>query len=120
MGFSAFEGSPGSFSFEAPANADFVIIVSEVFTNTFCTYQMTVSGGNCPPTLSIAQTASDSVSLDWPTTAIGYRLESTSTLPANPLPSWTPVTNGTAILNGRYFVTNVLGSSNRFFRLRRP
>ncbi|MDW8308316.1 MAG: LamG-like jellyroll fold domain-containing protein, partial [Verrucomicrobiales bacterium] len=67
-----------------------------------------------PPQLGI-MLAPPNVVLSWPATATGFTLESTTSLSA---PSWSPA--GTpAQIGDRFYVTNVLSGSTRFYRLKK-
>lgn len=67
-----------------------------------------------PPQLAIAVTPPN-VALSWPATATGYTLESTPSLSA---PAWSAA--GTPVQIGdRFYVTNALSGSARFYRLRK-
>ena len=85
-------------------------------TSTNCT--ITVEGLRfytfAAPALSITNAAGVTL-LSWPTTAVGYSLETTPSLSP---PVWTAVTNPPAILGSQYIVTNAWSDQTRFFRLR--
>jgi hypothetical protein len=72
---------------------------------------MTVQG----LTLNI-QRAGPDIILTWPTNASGFNLESTTNLGVGVL--WTPVTPLPTVVNGQNAVTNPLGSTRQFYRLK--
>jgi autotransporter-associated beta strand protein len=109
-----------SYSFSVPANAIFVVVVNEVFADTFCDYDLDVTGGGCSPHLFISRLDATRVLLNWPGTASGYHLESATNLPAIGKPAWTAVTNRPAFFDDRVYVTNAISGSTRFFQLRQP
>jgi hypothetical protein len=55
--------------------------------------------------------------LSWPTAAIGYTLQATTNL--SPPRTWTPVTNTPVVAGDRYWVTNSMTGTSRFYRLMR-
>jgi hypothetical protein len=57
--------------------------------------------------------------LSWPTSAIDFGLESTSTLSP---PSWTPVTTPTPVVIGdqNTVTLDVIASGNAYYRLKKP
>jgi len=67
------------------------------------------------PTLQIAP-AGGQVILSWPTWANGFGLQTSSTV--SPGAVWTPLTNGIMALGGNFVLTNNVGGSNAFYRLR--
>jgi hypothetical protein len=62
------------------------------------------------------QTAASTVVLKWPSTAVGYVLETTPALTSSPL--WEVVTNPPTLSSNRYVLTNSWSDHARFFRLR--
>lgn len=68
------------------------------------------------PELQIARVSNQAV-LNWPLSAVGYRLEETTNLA---IPAWNVDTNPVDIVNQFNFVTNTAGDAARFFRLRQP
>jgi len=64
--------------------------------------QARISGGN--------------VIISWPGSATNYSLETAGDFPAN---NWTPITNGPAITNSQYTVTNSIAQPGQYFRLRK-
>jgi uncharacterized repeat protein (TIGR03803 family) len=70
-------------------------------------------GASIPPVLSISP-AGGNVILTWPLSASGFTLESTTNLaPA----TWSSVTPGPVVINGRNTVTNPISGRWRFYRL---
>src|SRR5439155_556746 len=118
--FAATNTGPQTFSFNAAANASFVVVVLQA-TSASTPYTLAVSGGDCRPALNIAK-AGNQVALDWTTAAPGYLLESTNSLVTPPPNSWQPVPNVPAVLNNRFRLTNNIDvdSASRFYRLRKP
>ena len=55
--------------------------------------------------------------ITWPSSAVGYTLETTSDLPASN--SWTRVTNSPAIVNLRNTITNLISQGSHCYRLRK-
>jgi autotransporter-associated beta strand protein len=107
--------NPTAYSFVAPANSTFVVIVNSI-DGAAGPYQLSVTGGDCRPVLSIGRAASNQVRIDWPGSAAGYLLEGAPVLsPTN----WSAVTNVPVLVGGRFAVTNVIGT-NRFYRLHKP
>lgn len=75
----------------------------------------TVFSINAAPALAITR-ANTSVLLTWPTTAVGFTLESTTNLttPA----TWAAVTPAPTLVNGLNTVTNAIAISPKFYRLK--
>jgi YVTN family beta-propeller protein len=74
-----------------------------------------VLDGDVPlPSLSIAQSAGNAI-LNWPFSAAGFALESTTSL--LPPSSWTNVADPVEIITGQNFVTNALSGDAKYFRL---
>jgi len=67
-----------------------------------------------PPSLNI-QFSNGTAVLTWPSSAVGYAIESTTSLSA---PSWETTTNAPALSAGSYALTNGVADQARFFRLR--
>ncbi|HEX5220648.1 MAG TPA: YncE family protein [Verrucomicrobiae bacterium] len=67
------------------------------------------------PQLQIARVSNQAV-LNWPLSAVGYRLEQTTNLANSP---WSDDTNAVEIVNQFNFVTNNSSDATKFFRLRR-
>jgi hypothetical protein len=70
-----------------------------------------------PPQLQIAGDSGSNLTINWPFSAAGYQLESTTGLPPG---SWTSVTNAIEIFAGRNYVTNPPTPGAGFYRLRFP
>ncbi len=115
--------SPGDLATSSPIDmAPYTGTTNEFFfgvvggTSTNCT--VTVEGLRfytfAAPTLSIT-TAAGLPLLSWPTTAIGYSLETTPSLSP---PAWIAVADPPAVLGKQYVVTNAWPDQTRFFRLR--
>ncbi|MBN2508249.1 MAG: autotransporter-associated beta strand repeat-containing protein [Verrucomicrobia bacterium] len=107
------------YSFLVPANAIFVVVVSQVDTTDLCPYTLTVTGGSCVPRLDIAHVGTNRVVLVWPTFAPDYLLESASHV-GEPVGGFDPETVFPVVHDGRYHLTNTVSSSNRFYRLHKP
>ncbi len=67
------------------------------------------------PRLDITQAGSQ-VTISWPATDTGYRLEQAGNLPA---PDWSTITNTVAMVGERFSVTVGAGTAQGFFRLRK-
>ncbi|HEX5222976.1 MAG TPA: hypothetical protein VFZ59_25690 [Verrucomicrobiae bacterium] len=67
------------------------------------------------PQLQLARVSNQAV-LNWPLSAVGYRLEQTTNLASSP---WSDDTNAVEIVNQFNFVTNNSSDATKFFRLRR-
>lgn len=67
------------------------------------------------PKLFLSQQANQLI-LSWPTNAVGYQLESTSTLLPN---SWTTDPATPINIGSNYMVTNALSTPSKFFRLKK-
>jgi len=63
------------------------------------------------------QQAGSNVILSWSTNAPGFNLESSTSLSAQ---SWSPVSPDPVIVNGQNTVTNSIGGTQKFYRLRLP
>jgi hypothetical protein len=68
------------------------------------------------PTVRIVQSG-DAVVISWSTDALGFALESTSSLDLSAL--WAPVLSQPEVVDGRKFVTNAITAEPRFYRLAR-
>jgi len=110
-------GESISFSFDAAADADFVI---NIVSGGYGPFALTVTGGDCRPALNVTGLPGNQAQLDWTTAASGYQLESTNTLDAAGLPIWPPVTNPPVVIDGRFNVTHDMPASDQFYRLRKP
>jgi hypothetical protein len=114
-GASTAEPPSVSYSFNVPANALFTVVVNDV--GTLGQYTLDVSGGDCPPILSL-EPAGPNVQVSWPTIAGGYQLEASRSLSP---PVWTIVTNEPIAAGNHFCVSNsVAEMSNRFYRLHKP
>ena len=113
-------GEPNPALFEVPANAKFVVIVNAIDTGMGGAYTLDVHGSDCAPQLNITQVATNKIAVDWTTASAGFLLESTNNLAVPALPIWASVTNVPVANNGRFTVTNDIGNTNQFFRLRKP
>ena len=111
-----FSSVPTMYSFNVPSNATFVVVVSEVENGPCGPYVLTVSGGGCSRVLGISPMPASRARLQWPTTAVGFNLQST---PGFSPTNWAAVTNLPVVTGGKFTVTNTPGS-NRFFRLVKP
>jgi len=70
------------------------------------------------PALCVHLNASHQVVLSWPAWASSFVLESTNQVPATS--PWPAVTNVPSASGNWFYVTNNVGSDNRFYRLHRP
>jgi hypothetical protein len=87
---------------------------SAAFSPTFVSPPLpTLALTGHPAGLAIA--APKSVILAWPTNSVGFTLQSTTNLFA-PM-GWAIVSNAPVVVNGKYTVTNIISSSQQFFRL---
>jgi autotransporter-associated beta strand protein len=111
--------APQTFSFNVAANATFVLVVNVVNSGASGSYSLDVHGSDCLPRLNITQVAANKVALDWTTASLGFSLEATNFL-ATGGPAWLPVPTVPLVANGRFNVTNLITTSNQFFRLRKP
>ena len=69
-----------------------------------------------PVALALGQTASNKVTLSWPTNAAGWALESTAAvIPA----AWHPVTNDVGIVGANFSLTLNMAGAQQCFRLRK-
>jgi len=68
------------------------------------------------PSLDFVQVDASTLQLSWPTSAVGYALESTTNLPAQ---AWSPVTNSVTT-NGDFLIVELsITGSRQFYRLRK-
>jgi uncharacterized repeat protein (TIGR03803 family) len=68
-----------------------------------------------PPSLEIAQTDTN-ICVSWPTTAVGFDLQSCTNLVAA---NWTNITGSLGVVDTNFVFTNLVSRSSTFFRLRR-
>jgi hypothetical protein len=108
-----------TFSFNVASNATFVLVVNVVDPGATGAYTLDVHGSDCLPRLNITQVATNRVTLDWTTASAGFSLESTNRLTSGG-PLWPPVPTAPVVVNNRFTVTNIISTSNQFFRLRKP
>src|SRR5687767_6587356 len=80
------------------------------------TPRLSIRFWNVTVELKIAKTASG-LALSWSASFNGFVLESASPMPAA---NWSTVTDAPSIVGGQNVVTVEIGSSPRFFRLRKP
>ena len=108
-----------NYSFNVLAGSEFVVVVHQVDPSDVGQYRLDVTGGSCRPRLHITQVATNRAVLDWTSAALGYALQSATSLSS---PVWSPVAGTPIIINSKYTVTNTIpaGPANRFFRLRKP
>jgi hypothetical protein len=71
-----------------------------------------------PPVVVQISRSGNVVIISWPVTAGGFNLEVSDS--AAPAPNWSPELNAPAIVAGQNVVTIEIGSSPKFFRLRKP
>lgn len=64
-----------------------------------------------------AQAAGGNVVISWPSSATSFGLETTSNLSAGN--SWTPVTNGTVVINFQNTITNAISQPSQYYRLKK-
>jgi len=107
-----------TYSFNVPANTNFVVIVNEVSSGAGGAYTLDVTGGDCRPVLNITRVATNRVVLDWTTASAGFSLETTNNLSPGG-PTWPPVPVVPVVINSRFTVTNTIDSANQYFRLRK-
>lgn len=79
-------------------------------------YNHTIRRGVLAIALQVAL-AGNQVVLSWPATPGGFLLEKSTAV--SPPDSWETVREGTALIGGRYVVTNSPQPGSAFFRLRR-
>ncbi|MBI3850244.1 MAG: hypothetical protein HY298_08145 [Verrucomicrobia bacterium] len=96
------EWGSGSWQYDATTTVDFDWIVY----GDIC---------NLPQLLKVKLTGNNLV-LSWPTNALGFALQSTTSLSS---PNWTNVTNTVGVVNSNNMVTNGLTGFSRYFRLQR-
>lgn len=70
-----------------------------------------------PPALMISS-AGGQLQLNWPVTALGYQLETTTSL--SPPVQWQPLSNGIGQIGGQWQLTLPAATATGFFRLRAP
>jgi hypothetical protein len=70
-----------------------------------------------PPSLQ-AMPGGNQMLLSWPTSAVGFALQSTLSL--TPPVTWSNIGTAPALFGGRWTVTNSFSASNKFFRLYKP
>jgi uncharacterized repeat protein (TIGR03803 family) len=68
-----------------------------------------------PPSLGITQTDTN-IFVSWPTTAVGFDLQSCTDLVAA---NWTNITGSLGVVNTNFVFTNLVSGSSTFFRVRR-
>ena len=113
-------GDTTTFSCTVPAGGKLLVTVNEVTASASTQpYLLTVYGLPCPdPTLAINKAAAtNSVRVNWPTSAGGYQLEAINSLSKT---NWAAVTNEPLVNLGRYNVTNTMNPTNSFYRLKKP
>jgi fibronectin-binding autotransporter adhesin len=116
LGFSTGDGGT-SYSFQVPAQSEFVIVVHQIDPTDQGQYRLDVTGGSCRPRLNITNIPGNRAVLDWTTAAAGYGLQGATTLSG----PWGAAGGFPHVVNSRYTVTNsIAGAGNRFFRLRKP
>jgi hypothetical protein len=69
------------------------------------------------PVLRSIQSGPGELTFSWPTAYTDYTLESA---PAVPSMNWQPVATSPIIVSNNWVLTNSVGPSNEFFRLRKP
>ena len=118
-GVPAAANAPGTFSVNVPAGLVFVIVVSEINPGSGGGYTLNLSGLPCPaPTLQAQAQSGTNAVISWSTSAGGFLLEATPSLPAQ---GWTPVTNDPISSGGFFRVTNSTANSpSLFYRLYQP
>ncbi|HMO65041.1 MAG TPA: hypothetical protein PKE47_07445, partial [Verrucomicrobiota bacterium] len=89
-------------------------IVGGTSTNCAVTVEDIQFHGFSAPRLEISQSAGSSL-LTWPSTAVGWDLETTTALGTT---NWVRVPQPPAVFAGRYWLTNAWPDEARFFRLR--
>lgn len=76
---------------------------------------LTIQDNDLPPMLGIEPLANQ-ILLSWPTQAASFSLESAPLISGA---TWTSMTNLPAVVGNQFVVTNSVGTSNQFYRLRR-
>lgn len=116
---STFETPNGqaTYSFQVASNAVFVVEANGVF-GSYGAYSLSVTGGSCQPVLDINSAGTNHVALGWTTAAGGYLLEGSGKF--GPTANWQSVTNPPLVQGGQFVVTNTVGGTNLFYRLRKP
>src|SRR6185503_5500293 len=76
---------------------------------------ITVTNGVARPTLQ-ATRAGNRIVVSWPTNATGFALRSIGSLSSG---SWASVSPAPVIIGNRYFVTNTITGTGRFYRLQK-
>lgn len=104
-----------SYSFYAPPNSPFTVVVNNVGAPG--AYTLTVSGGDCPPLLHIVPLPGPNVQVTWPAVAGGYWLED---CPGLGSAAWSGVVGIPVVNEGRFSVTNTASGTTRFYRLHKP
>jgi len=111
-------GVPRTFSFQVPASNTFEIAVT-VIGNPGCTdYLLEVNSPDlCPAVLNISALNTNSMRLDWATSAAGYELQRTPSVGSS---NWINVSGQPVVTGSRFMVTNEVADPNGFYRLRKP
>jgi fibronectin-binding autotransporter adhesin len=118
LGWDAFAGASGSYSFQVPARTTFVVVVQRSADDSAAVdYQLTVAGADCRPVLSVVRALSSSVVLAWTTAAPGYRLEMADSLGEISPAGFVPVEFEPFVVQGKYAVTNPVSSLSKYYRL---
>jgi autotransporter-associated beta strand protein len=112
-------GASGSYSFNVPASATFVVIVNEVTSGTGCASYALAVNWDCPPRLQIEPVAPNRVALRWSTASVGYDLLSANDLDG-PGPHFSTLGATPFVVDGKYSVTNTTSGAKRFYELRKP
>ena len=108
-------GGINTYSFAAPANSIFTVVVNTTNLTTG-SYRLAVSGGDCTPVLSIAPLGAAGVKVSWPDVSGAYRLSGTTNLAPT---AWQTITNEPVVANSRCSVTNA-ATGKKFFHLTKP
>ena len=97
------------------------VTVQNGVTAVAAKYEHTVAllgSGLSIPVSIIARQDGNEMILSWPTTAVGFKLQ--SALDLTPPVPWIDSTNVTVIVDGQFTVTNTASGSKKFYRLKKP
>jgi hypothetical protein len=103
--------------FNGDESTDLAVGVTESQPSSYLRGYVSVMLNACAPTnprVSIAQ-GHGTVTISWPTNAIGFQLESATGLPASN--SWSSVSDPIVVAGDQNTVTVSIDSARRFFRL---
>src|SRR4029079_7539108 len=98
----------------ADDGATFTVRIANHFSTNQCSAVLRVR----PATVLSITRLSDQMVLSWPASALIYRLQSASMLPASN--TWMSVPGGPILSGGVYRVTNSISGAQKFFRVISP